>query len=168
MLIKPQRDIWCDNDLSPTYLMNKAGQLTCMNSYDVQKCLNEHIEKSGKSIKLEPGQFISEKIGSNYERWKPGDIHFLNVACGKGKTTFIMKSLSYFLDQGYKIIFLANRKILLSQIIQYVLKGLSIAEYNWIPLEKLCDTVKDIGERVFFSTYQALGDIYKSGKEFLP
>lgn len=167
MMIKPQRDIWRDNDLSPTYLMNKDGQLTCMNSYDVQKCLNEHIEKSGKSIKLEPGQFISEKIGSSYESWKPGDIHFLNVACGKGKTTFIMKSLSYFLDQGYKIIFLANRKILLSQIIQYVLKGLSIVEYNWIPLEKLCDTVKDIDERVFFSTYQALGDIYKSGKEFL-
>ena len=168
MLIKPSRDLWLDNDMSPTYLMNKEGQCTCMNTYEAQKCLDEHIQLSRNSIKLEHGQFISEKIGSRYEMWQPGEIHFLNVSCGKGKTTFIMKSLSYFLNQGYKIIFLANRKVLLSQIISLIHKGLSIQEYDWIPPERLCDIVKDIDKRIFFSTYQALGDIYKSKKEYLP
>lgn len=61
--------------------------------------------------------FLADKIGEEYKKWKNGDLIIINAPTGRGKTTFITeKFLPYSSEQGKKILYLVNRKILREQI----------------------------------------------------
>ncbi len=66
---------------------------------------------------------VEQKIGQDYENWQYrnerncADRIFIDAPTGSGKTTFILQTLlPYYCEQGKKILYLVNRRILKEQI----------------------------------------------------
>lgn len=89
---------------------------------------------------------ISDEIGNEYVNWRLGDVIFLNAQTGTGKTYFILNYLlRYAAQNGKKILYLVNRKILKDQLEEEI-RSLSVGFQDYIQLE----------------TYQKLENIIKS------
>lgn len=62
-------------------------------------------------------RYITDSIGSEYEKWTEESSVFLSSPTGSGKTTFILKTfLPYWASKGKKVLYLVNRTILKKQI----------------------------------------------------
>lgn len=62
-------------------------------------------------------EYITEKIGNEYEKWEKGDIVFMKAATGAGKTHFILHTLlGYAARRRQYILYLVNRRILKMQL----------------------------------------------------
>lgn len=62
-------------------------------------------------------KYISDAVGEEYKKWKPGDIVFLSSPTGSGKTTFVLKVLLPALASvNGKMLYLVNRSILKRQM----------------------------------------------------
>ena len=56
-------------------------------------------------------KFVSEVIGKDYQRWKPGEKIIIDCGTGKGKTFFCLQVLcKYAASKKKKVLFLCNRK----------------------------------------------------------
>ena len=166
MQIKIKRELVTDNNIAVEYVMNQGR--TCQNPYDNACRIEKRSEYASEMIKLEEGEYLSDRIGESYINWQHGDVIMMNVSCGKGKTTFCIKELyHHYLKNDYRIIYLCNRLSLKAQIIKDSANELSMHEYEGLPPEVLCN-VKDFEGRVFFETYQGLGNIYKRNLKYRP
>lgn len=64
-------------------------------------------------------KYIEEIIDKEYKKWKNGDKIVISSPTGSGKSTFVLKKLlPWAVDNGKKIVYLCNRKILKDQIIE--------------------------------------------------
>ena len=62
-------------------------------------------------------QTLTEIIKQDYEKWKDGQVVFITAPTGSGKTHFCLHTLfPYAIEQGQRILYLVNRKILKEQI----------------------------------------------------
>ncbi len=166
MQIKRKRELATDNNIAFEYVMNQ-GRI-CENPYDNACRIEKRSGYASEMIKLEEGEYLSDRIGESYVNWRHGDVIMMNVSCGRGKTTFCIKELyPYYLNNDYCIIYLCNRLSLKAQIIKDSADELSMHEYDGLPPEVLCN-VKDFEGRVFFETYQGLGNIYKLNQKYRP
>ena len=86
---------------------------------------------------MQKKQYISEKIGGEYVRWRKGKV-LLFAPTGRGKTTFIMEeAMPFWMDSGMKVKILVNRRSLLKQYIyeealtqEYYTQGVEIQTYQ--------------------------------------
>ncbi len=121
---------------------------------------SRHGQYCQNIVSVPAGSYLTDVIGDDYKNWKPGDDIWLNSTCGTGKTTFVMNIIEYFLDQGYKILYLTNRTQLLNQVKLSVLKKLNHPDKN-TPVEYL-HLIKNIDGYIYFSNYQGLAEAYKN------
>lgn len=62
-------------------------------------------------------EYITEKIGNEYQEWKIGEVVFMKASTGAGKTHFILHTLlAYATSKRQNILYLVNRKILKMQL----------------------------------------------------
>lgn len=67
--------------------------------------------------------FVSDVIGTEYKNWKRGDQIFIQAPTGTGKSSFILYHyLFYAIENGIKILYLVNRRILRDQIAEELRK----------------------------------------------
>lgn len=60
---------------------------------------------------------VTEKIGNEYENWKPSNIYLINAGTGTGKTHFVTNQLyEYAEENNKKILIICNRTILKEQV----------------------------------------------------
>lgn len=93
-------------------------------------------------------EYITEKIGNEYQEWKKGDVVFLKASTGAGKTHFILHTLLAYAAGKYQyILYLVNRKILKMQL---------EAEISELPVEQQ--------EYINVELYQSLEAAIRNGK----
>ena len=122
---------------------------------------SRHKQYCQNIVNVPAVSYLSDVIGDDYKSWKPGDDIWLNSACGTGKTTFVMNIIEYFLEQGYKILYLTNRTQLLNQVKISVLKKLDHRDKN--TAVNSLHLIDNIYEKIYFSNYQGLVEAYKKG-----
>lgn len=94
---------------------------------------------------------VTEKIGEEYKKWKPGSIIHIDAATGSGKTTFILQTyLKYIIQNGGKILYCVNRNILKKQIYERIEN--EINEY----LTELNMEMQSIYDYILVCTYQEI------------
>lgn len=64
-------------------------------------------------LKLE---WVSDTIGEDYKKWRPGDIVLLEAQTGTGKTEFIKTKLIDYMSLGQEMLFVCNRTNLKRQL----------------------------------------------------
>lgn len=109
---------------------------------------------------------FSDIIGTEYQRWRPGDVVFENLRCGCGKTKSFLDALDYYKREQIKVLYVASREQLMRQTKLSVAKKLG-SEYEDYP-PKYLDPIKDIGGFVYFESYQSLSLTYSNGGEYRP
>ncbi|MBQ3545363.1 MAG: DEAD/DEAH box helicase family protein [Lachnospiraceae bacterium] len=97
--------------------------------------------------------YLTDKIGEDYQIWKPGDVILITAPTGTGKSYFVQRELLKWLitERKGKILYLVNRKILKKQFkeelndVLYSIRGeLFEKGFNVINLEKY----------IIYETYQ--------------
>lgn len=92
--------------------------------------------------------FMSEEIGDEYRKWKPGDVILIQAPTGVGKSHFIFyELLKYAISQKRSILYLVNRKVLKAQLE----KELRTEASMWIYRET--GEAIDLGDYLHISTY---------------
>lgn len=106
-------------------------------------------------------KYLADEIGDEYKNWKNGNIVLINAPTGSGKTTFIIeKFLARELNQGRKILYLVNRKILKEQLqMEIEIKANKIL----IAANSLQKTISDL---IWISTYQEIEQWILRGEEY--
>jgi superfamily II DNA or RNA helicase len=102
-------------------------------------------------------KWVSESIGNDYKKWKPGDIVLISAQTGTGKTYFIKNELLDNLKEDERLLFVCNRTNLKRQLKRDLLTkfGEEVPE----TLEEL-DSITTIGEKVTITSYHAISDTY--------
>lgn len=105
-------------------------------------------------------KYLADEIGDEYKNWKNGNIVLINAPTGSGKTTFIIeKFLARELNQGRKILYLVNRKILREQLEMEIEIN---ANKILIAANSLQKTISDM---IWISTYQEIEQWILRGEE---
>ena len=74
-------------------------------------------------------QYISDTVGNDYKSWGKNEKVFIFAQTGRGKTRFIMEEAApYWLECGYKVLILVNRRSLLKQYVYE--KALKYEQYE--------------------------------------
>ena len=106
-------------------------------------------------------KYLADEIGDEYKNWKNGNIVLINAPTGSGKTTFIIeKFLARELNQGRKILYLVNRKILKRKLRMEIEIN---ANKILIAANSLQKTISDI---IWISTYQEIEQWILRGEEY--
>lgn len=106
--------------------------------------------------------YISDKIGEDYKKWNPGDIIQITAPTGSGKSYFILHSLlKYAIEKGQKILYLVNRKILMSQLKENLQVSVASQMYKAFNNREIC-----IRDYITIKTYQNIEMQLKSGKYY--
>lgn len=85
----------------------------------MEKCIYIYfpIEQASDTEEVNVMEYLSERLGDSFEKWGNKTCEFIDAPTGSGKTTFILDHvLPYMADNGKKILYLVNRKILKQQI----------------------------------------------------
>lgn len=105
-------------------------------------------------------KYLADEIGDEYKNWKNGNIVLINAPTGSGKTTFIIeKFLARELNQGRKILYLVNRKILKEQLRMEIEIN---ANKILIAANSLQKTISDL---IWICTYQEIEQWILRGEE---
>ncbi len=109
--------------------------------------------------------WVTDEIGTDYERWQENDKIFIAAPTGSGKSTFVLMTLlPYMARQNKRILYLVNRRILQAQIKEEISKryvgAMNIKEH--IRVETYQTLEKAIQRIVYqggfkFQTYAAEG-----------
>ncbi len=136
------------------------------NPYDVDLKMQfaRHDRYATQTTVVPSDKHLSDVIGTEYQRWVPGDVIFENVRCGCGKTKSFLDSLEYFRREKCKVLYVASREQLMRQTKLSVAKKLG-SEYDDYPPECF-DPIETFDNFVFFKTYQGLAKIYEGNGKF--
>lgn len=72
MQIKRKRELVTDNNIAVEYVMNQGR--TCENPYDNACRIEKRSGYASEMIKLEDGEYLSDRIGESYANWRHGDV----------------------------------------------------------------------------------------------
>lgn len=94
--------------------------------------------------------YIEERIGDDYQKWEIGQDILISAPTGSGKSSFIFSVLlKWAINKGWKILYLVNRKILQSQLMEKLEYEVSDALYNLGIVQNPSDFLK-------IKTYQSV------------
>ena len=107
-----------------------------------------HDRYSLEVVEVPLDRHISDIVGDSYQEWSLGDVIWMNVRCGSGKTSHFLKSLDYYREKRYRVLYIGSREQLLNQTKLSVAKKLG-SEYAKYPPEYL-KPIENIDNFVFF------------------
>ncbi len=82
-----------------------------------EKYWNDSEGHLGRMIFPKNVEYISDKIGEEYQNWEAREIIFITAPTGSGKSYFMLHIfLKYLIQKGGKMLYLVNRKILKEQL----------------------------------------------------
>ena len=138
------------------------------NPYDVdpQVQFERHDWYATQTTVVPNEKHFADVIGTEYQRWRPGDVVFENLRCGCGKTKSFLDALDYYKREKFKVLYVASREQLMRQTKLSVAKKLGSDYKDYLP--EYLDPVEDIHGFVYFESYQSLSLTYSNGGDYRP